>query len=209
MASRPLMIATLLGASVGVPYVMSHKSAAPAANGAPAASASAPAPAASTSGWSWPTVAPTATVTGVTATPAAPPPAAIQQPLATTPAAPETLTMHPVETVLRFDLTRDWVYRSWERKSVGPTDVGLYAVRVALVSGTDISSIAGSLTYFFNNQGAIEHISFRGRTGDAARLVDFLTRTYHFAPSASPTGEQVYQIMYGENVQSELRIRPE
>jgi hypothetical protein len=117
--------------------------------------------------------------------------------------------MHPVETVLRFDLTRDWVYQNWDRKTTGPTDVGLMAVRVALVSGTELTSIAGSLTYFFNEKGAIEHITFRGRTGDATRLVEFLKRTYLFEAVASPIGEQVYRVMRSSKVHSELRIRPE
>jgi hypothetical protein len=121
----------------------------------------------------------------------------------------ESVRMHPVETVLRFDLTRDWVLQNWDRKSTGPTDVGLLAVRVGLVSGRDIGSLAGSLTYFFNERGAIEHISFRGRTGDATKLVSFLTRTYHFARVPSPTGEQVYQVKSGDKVLSELRTRPE
>jgi hypothetical protein len=195
------MIATLLGASIGVPYAVSHKSAGPAPSGANAPQAP------SSSGWSWPSSGPAATVRGIT--PVAPvasapngQPLLPPQPLGSVP-------LHPVETVLRFDLSRQWVYRSWDRKSTGPTDVGLEAVRVALVSGTDISSLAGSLTYFFNDRGAIEHISFRGTTGNSTRLVDFLTRTYHFARVASPTGEQVYQIGSGERVQSELRLRPE
>jgi hypothetical protein len=198
------MIATLLGASIGVPYVMSHKPAGPAAPGASATHA----PSASGNGWSWPWAAPAATLTGVSAATPTMPVLPGQQPLSPTPQL-ESVRMHPVETVLRFDLTRDWVYRNWDRKSTGPTDVGLLAVRVALVSGRDIGSLAGSLTYFFNDQGAIEHISFRGRTGDSTRLVNFLTKTYHFARVASPTGEQVYQVGSGDKVQSELRTHPE
>jgi hypothetical protein len=117
--------------------------------------------------------------------------------------------MHPVEQVLRFDLTREWVYQNWDRKSTGPTDVGLSAVRVALVSGTDLHSLAGSLTYFFNQYGQIEHISFHGRTGDTTKLVEFLKRTYLFEAVAAPTGELLYQVKRNGKVQSELRARPE
>jgi hypothetical protein len=201
MTARPLMIATLLGASVGVPYVVSHQSSRPTTVGAGAPHAS------SSSSWSWPASGPMASLTGVSA--AAPRSVPVGQSFASTSPHLEGVRMHPVESVLRFDLTRDWVYQNWERKSTGPTDVGLLAVRVALVSGTDISSLAGSLTYFFNDQGAIEHISFRGTTGDARRLVDFLTRTYHFARVPAPTGEQVYQVGSGNQIQSELRTRPE
>src|SRR5262245_14538323 len=99
MSTRPLMIATLLGASIGVPYVVSHKSAAPVATGANASGV------ANGSGWSWPMSGPAATVTGVTSVS----PSSVA-PLSQPPLAPQTLRsvqLHPVETVLRFDLTRD------------------------------------------------------------------------------------------------------
>jgi hypothetical protein len=110
---------------------------------------------------------------------------------------------------LRFDVTREWVYRSWDRKSAGPTDVGLFAVRVPLVSGTQSASLAGSLTYYFNTQNQVEHISFRGRTGDPSRLIRFLMQTHQFQPVAAPTGEQVFHVTDRKGVRSELRTRPE
>lgn len=197
------MIATLIGASVGIPYVVSHKSAGPAVPGANTTHA----PIASGNSWSWLTSGPAATLPGVSAATSTTPLATGQQ--LSSPVPLQGVRMHPVESVLRFDLTREWVYRNWDRKTTGPTDVGLLAVRVALVSGTDIGSLAGSLTYFFNDQGAIEHISFRGTTGDSRRLVDFLMRTYHFTRVPGPTGEQVYQVGSGDQVQSELRVHPE
>jgi hypothetical protein len=114
-----------------------------------------------------------------------------------------------VDQVLRFDVTKDWVYRNWARKSTGPTDVGLFAVRVPLVTGTQLTSVAGSLTYFFNTQGQVEHISFHGRTGDSTELVNFLVRTYGFQRVESPVGQQHYQVKRGQRVQSELRTHTE
>jgi hypothetical protein len=111
--------------------------------------------------------------------------------------------------VLRFDLTKDWVYRAWARKSTGPTDVGLLAVRVPLVTGTHPAALAGSLTYFFNSAGQVEHISFRGRTGDTTQLLNFLVQTYEFERAEAPIGEQIYHVQRGRRLQSELRTRPE
>jgi hypothetical protein len=110
---------------------------------------------------------------------------------------------------LRFDVTKEWVYRYWSRKSTGPTDVGLFSVRVPLVMGTERTALAGSLTYHFNNYGQVEHISFRGRTADTTQLVNFLVRTYEFKPIPGPTGEQVYQVTRSQRVQSELRTWPD
>jgi len=78
-----------------------------------------------------------------------------------------------------------------------------------MVSGTQSASLAGSLTYYFNTQNQIEHISFRGRTGDPTRLVHFLTQTYQFEPIAAQPGEHVYQVADRGGVLSELRTRPE
>jgi hypothetical protein len=63
-----------------------------------------------------------------------------------------------VNQVFRFDVTKEWVLRNWTRKSTGPTDVGLFSIRVPLVMGKQMQSLAGALTYHFNNQGQVEHI---------------------------------------------------
>jgi hypothetical protein len=65
------------------------------------------------------------------------------------------------------------------------------------------------LTYYFNTQDRVEHISFRGRTGNPSRLVRFLMQNYQFQPQSSQPGEQTYQVADSGGVRSELRIRPE
>jgi hypothetical protein len=75
--------------------------------------------------------------------------------------------------------------------------------------GTQVTSLAGALTYYFNDQGQVEHISFRGRTGDASPLIQLLTRYYQFQRVQAPIGEHVFQVRSGDGVQSELRTRPE
>ena len=114
-----------------------------------------------------------------------------------------------VEQVFRFDVTKEWVYQNWSRKTTAPTDVGLVSVRVPLVMGTQLSALAGSLTYNFNAQGQVEHISFRGRTGDPSQLVQLLTRSYQFQPVNAPAGERLYQVADGDGVRSELRLQAE
>jgi hypothetical protein len=195
MASKPLIIASLVGASIGVPYFASRSK--------------------SGDGATTTLTSPPANVAGA----AVPAPPLLGAPL-TTPAgaAPATTSTSQItattrspsaEEALRFNVTKDWVYRNFDRKSTGPTDVGLFAVRVPLVSGTQNSSLAGSLTYFFNTQDQVEHISFRGRTGDPSRLARFLMQTYQFQPLASQPGEQIYQVSDRGGVLSELRTRPE
>jgi hypothetical protein len=187
------MIASLLGASIGVPYAVSHSQFGT-SGGEATAEANDTAAAASSAATPSQPIAP-ATIVGVA-------PATAQ------PYAPGAQSTN-MQQVLRFDLTRQWVYQAWPRKTTGPTDVGLESVRVPLVTGTGIYDLAGSLTYYFNAYGQVEHISFRGRTGDAARLVQFLMRTYEFQREAAPPGEQLYQVKRTGRPQSELCIRSE
>jgi hypothetical protein len=193
------MIVGLLGASVGVPYFTSRASLRGPNDQAPA-----PPPAAATV---------TALPAGSTSSslPLTPPPLSPSAPVtaAETKLPPVRQRSPSAEQALRFDVTKDWVYRSFDRTSSGPTDLGLMAVRVPLVSGTQSASLAGSLTYYFNFNNQVEHITFRGRTGDPSRLIQFLSRSYGLQPVSAPLGEYLYQVADRNGVQSELHTREE
>jgi hypothetical protein len=198
--SRLIMIAVVLGIAIGLPYLGSRPS-----NPNAIQTPKSPASLSRQSGGAAP-APPLAAVSPGPAKLPAPGPGS----LGSASAAPlEGAQIQSVEQVLRFDLTKDWVYRTWARKSTTPTDVGLLAVRVPLVTGTHVAALAGSLTYYFNSAGQVEHISFRGRTGDTTQLVNFLVKTYEFQRAEAPIVEQLYQVRRGRRVQSELRTRPE
>ena len=50
-------------------------------------------------------------------------------------------------------------------------ELDLQGYRVAYVSGTAETDIAGSLSYYFDNTHRLRRIAFNGTTGDARRLV--------------------------------------
>jgi hypothetical protein len=125
------------------------------------------------------------------------------------PAPLEGAPMLSIEHVFRFDLNKEWVYRHWARKSTGVSYADLFGVRVPLVTGTAVGDIAGSLTYYFDPQGKVQHISFIGRTGDTSRLLNFLVTNYQFKRATSPAGQQLFQVTGSGGVLSELRTRPE
>src|SRR5436190_3416269 len=180
MASRPLIIASLVGASVGVPYLTSKSpTSKPAANNAPTSASS-----------GQPQSVP------ATQLPVVAPPLRTTSPLTGSRVPLNGTQFSSVDQVLRFDVSKEWVYQNWDRKSTGPTDVGLFSVRVPLVMAPQLCALAGSLTYYFNSQGQVEHISFRGRTGDSTQLVQLLTARYQFQRIESPIGEQVYQVQH-------------
>lgn len=210
MAGRPLMLATLLGASIGVPYFVSNSTQAPSAGNVP--------PAAQKS--AWPTFGTTAGNT-TSPPPLLPPSTSSPSPpypsTATPTAMPglenmpssEAVRFHSLRDVLRFDISKEWVYQNWDRKSTGLGDPELFGIRVTLITGTRRTDLAGALTYLFDGKGQVQHISFRGRTADTTPLVQLLTQTYQFQRMEAPAGEQLYQVRSGTSVYSELRTRPE
>ena len=116
---------------------------------------------------------------------------------------------HDLADGLRMDVTPDWVYRRWARKSTQLAELDLHGVRVPLVTGTSANDLAGSLTYYFNPNGQVERISFRGRTGDPRRLVALVCSKFDLRPRPPETaGEQLYQLTWNGRAKSELRIRP-
>ena len=111
--------------------------------------------------------------------------------------------------VFRFNVSREWVYQHWARKSTALAELGSYGIRVPLVTGTQLFDLAGSLTYFFGEDGRVERISFRGRTGDTTQIVMLMIQRYGMVQQATPVvGEQLFQFRRNEQVISELRTRP-
>ncbi|QDU88651.1 hypothetical protein Pla175_20310 [Pirellulimonas nuda] len=189
---KPYIVAGLLGASVGVPYLVSEV---PKDWGQTSGAAAQPAGAETT-----------IDVTSITIQPPQGPGAAVY----TSPAPLEGFRRHSINEVLRFDVTKEWVYGQFARKTTGLADPELFGVRVALVTGTGMSDLAGSLSYYFSNTDQVERITFQGRTADSRPLVQLVTSQYGLAPvpAASP-GEHLFESRVGSKVQSRLRTRPQ
>ena len=114
-----------------------------------------------------------------------------------------------LEQILDLNVTKEWVYAHWPRKTTGLPELGWYGVRVPVVTGTRLDDVAGSLTYYFGPNNRVERISLRGRTADATRLVAIATR--RFGLTLQPTAlasQQLYQLKNGDTVVSELRTHP-
>jgi len=103
--------------------------------------------------------------------------------------------------ILRFDVTADWIQSRWPQVATGLAHLQLQGYRVPLVTGTEPTDLAGSLTYYFNPKQQVQRITFHGTTGDARKLVSLLTNHYRFVyrrtndpglfiyESASPDGK--------------------
>jgi hypothetical protein len=193
---RPVMLAGLLGAAVGVPYVADNAS-------------------------DWQkqlqgTGAPVQTVSNqypTTPTFNIPPrmnPASPGDHIYSSPAPLEGIPTYSLAEVLRMDVSKEWVYSRWARKSTGLAEPELFGIRVPLVSGTRMTDVAGSLTYYFDLQGQVQKIRLVGKTADTSELANLLTSRFGLQP-ATPmfAGEQAFRVEDQGVIESELVTRPD
>ncbi len=121
----------------------------------------------------------------------------------------EGLETHDLSDVLRFDVSPAWVYRRWARKSTALSELDLYGVRVPLVTGTGVDDLAGSLTYYFGSSGGVERLSFRGRTGDARKLIALVVSRFGLRrQQPEMPGELLYEVRWNGKAMSRLRVTP-
>ncbi|MEQ8848840.1 DUF6690 family protein [Botrimarina sp.] len=199
MSLRPLALAGVLGAAVGGPYVLSQG---PDSLGNP---------------WG-PSAQPGAEAAAEQAAPAE---FDLTPPVAPPPEGPggKIYGRHASLTgpagisladALNWNITKNWVYTHWDRKSTGLSDPQLFGVRVPIVTGAGMTDVAGAVSYYFDNAGTLQKIRLKGRTADTSRLVYLATTAFGMAPrtSAAP-GEQLYQAFDGDRLKGELRTRPE
>jgi len=82
--------------------------------------------------------------------------------------------------VFRFDISTRWIAERWPHISTGLAQLQLNGHRVPLVTGTEETDLAGSLTYYFSPRQQVERLVFHGTTGDPSKLIAFLARHYRF-----------------------------
>lgn len=116
----------------------------------------------------------------------------------------------PLERALDWNVTRNWVYEHWARKSTGLADPTLYGVRVPLVTGAGMTDLAGSLTYYFDRTGALQRIRLHGRTADTSRIVQLAASRFGMQQRQPlSAGDQLFQAVVGDKLRGELRTRPD
>ncbi len=143
-------------------------------------------------------VSPPAATASANPHPSAGSPAAVP---ATLPASPaEAMPTPSLPEVLRFDVTVEWVMQRWPRVSTGLPHLQLQGYRVPLVTGTQISDVAGSLTYYFNAGQKVQRITLKCSTGDPRALVALLTERFRFVRRlTNDPGLIVYEAVDSDN----------
>lgn len=199
--ARPLMLATLLGASIGVPYVVSQQEQANSARAPQANPAVTQNVSSSKQSRTRQNPKPLVRFTGMKSAPGSS--------LYESRAPLEGIETHTINEVIRLDVTKHWVFSSWARKSTGLSDPKLFGIRVPLVTGTKIDDLAGSLAYYFDANGQVARLAFRGRTGDTTAMIQYLATQFGFHREKSEIpGEQLYIVGTIDSVESILRTQP-
>jgi len=132
-----------------------------------------------------------------------PPPASVASPsLAGAPLA-------DLAEVFRFDVSQAWIYSRWLQVSTASAVPGMQGYRVPLVTGTQETDLAGSLTYYYNAKQRLRRITFQGTTGNPARVIQ-LVQTRFSLKQVYSDGPSVYlfQTEKRGDRQCELRIQP-
>lgn len=92
------------------------------------------------------------------------------------------IRVQDLRSVMRFDISPDWVISQFARVSTVLADVKLEGLRVPIVTGTQASDIAGTLTYYFDHRQKLQRLTLHGFTGDPGRIVQTMTSDYGLAP---------------------------
>ena len=118
------------------------------------------------------------------------------------------LSGEPVESmgeIFRFDISPEWVMARWPRVTSSLADIELNGLRVPVITGSKLDDLAGSLTYYFDNQRRVQRITFIGTTGDDRRIAALVKEHYDLEPQ--PTlGAALYVRSWNRKPVSARRI---
>ncbi len=110
-----------------------------------------------------------------------------------------------LEEALRLDISSVWVTSHWSRVNTVAGEGDEMGLRVALVSGTQPTDIAGSLTYYFDQRHQLQRITFTGLTGDESRVITHLMTKFGLRPQPTVVAG-LYQAPAGPGKVSQAQV---
>lgn len=124
----------------------------------------------------------------------------------------------PIESLLTFEVTPDWIGRNWSRVTTRLAELDLQGWRVPV--SFDQPSFIGSITYYFDQQRRVQRILVHGYTADATNMVQLATTRYGMQRvpntmndlfAASVRGQLVggLQVIYTPILKSDMQKRCE
>jgi hypothetical protein len=110
-----------------------------------------------------------------------------------------------IEEAIRLDISPVWVTSHWSRVSTVLGNTDEMGLRVVLVTGTQPTDVAGSLTYYFDQRHQLQRITFTGLTGDESRIITHLMKSFNLRPQ--PTiAAGLYQAPAGPGKVSQAQV---
>jgi hypothetical protein len=120
------------------------------------------------------------------------------------------LGMPPIQDireVIRFDMTPTMLTQRFSRVTTVLSNPQFDGHRVTLVTGTRPTDLAGTLTYFFDANKAVQRIQFFGTTGDPSMVAGMMVQFYRLQPEPSLRG-QLFTTRWNGRITSMLQIAP-
>ncbi len=109
--------------------------------------------------------------------------------------------------VLRFDVTPVWLTQRFSRVTTVLSNVQLDGMRVPLITGTQTTDLAGTLTYYFDSRQSVRRINVHGLTGDPSQLANLMVQFYGLKPEQS-LGGHLYTSRWNNQVNCVLHLSP-
>ena len=116
-------------------------------------------------------------------------------------------TVTDLRELLRFDIVPGWLPQRFSRVSTVTSNVQMDGLRVPLITGTQPSDIAGTLTYYFDAGKSLKRIQLHGLTGDPSNLANLMVQFYQLAPEQS-LGGQLFTTRWNNRITSVMQVSP-
>ncbi|MBL8892875.1 MAG: hypothetical protein JNL67_23055 [Planctomycetaceae bacterium] len=103
---------------------------------------------------------------------------------------PVWIPVNDLREIIRFDVSPYWVQQRWQPSTRLDLDQdGYYGFRVPLMTDEKVGQLNGALTYYFDGEGVVQRIQFRGTAAETAPLHNLLTQYFRF--QAVPDREKI------------------
>ena len=112
---------------------------------------------------------------------------------------------YSVADLLRFDLTPNWVMKTWNLVTSDLPNTSLTGMRVPIVTGTEPTDVAGSLTYYFNKNQRLERVTLHGYCADPSSVLALAQQRFALRQYASQ-GTPIYLAYFGDQPISIMRV---
>ncbi len=106
----------------------------------------------------------------------------------------------PLEQLLRFDATPDWIKANWARVTTRVPNLNFEGWRVPLATGSTPQDIVGSITFFFDDHRNVQRITLHGYLGDASTVLALATQRFQMQRVPSRANELYLATIEGQTL---------